>query len=220
MSTRTIPLTDALRAWMLAHSVHENDAMRELRRRTVALPNASMQISPEQGQLLTLLVELVGARRALEIGTFTGYSAICIARGLPPDGRLITCDRDADVTTIAREFWQRAGVAERIELRLGEAVGTLDGLLADGAAGTFDFAFIDADKDHYPQYVEKGLMLLRPGGLLAIDNAFWSGRVADPANQEPSTRILRQIAALLRDDPRVTAALIPIGDGLWLARKR
>ncbi len=220
MSTRTIPLTDALRAWMLAHSVHENDAMRELRRRTAALPNANMQISPEQGQLLTLLVELVGARRALEIGTFTGYSAICIARGLPPDGRLITCDRDADVTTIAREFWQRAGVAERIELRLGEAVGTLDGLLADGAAGTFDFAFIDADKDHYPQYVEKGLMLLRPGGLLAIDNAFWSGRVADPANQEPSTRILRQIAALLRDDPRVTAALIPIGDGLWLARKR
>ncbi len=220
MSTRTIPLTDALREWMLEHSVHETDAMRELRRRTAALPNASMQISPEQGQLLTLLVELTGGRRALEIGTFTGYSAICIARGLAADGRLITCDFDPDVTAIARAFWQRAGLADRIELRLGPAVGTLDGLLADGAAGTFDFAFIDADKDHYPAYVEKCLTLLRPGGLLAIDNAFWSGRVADPANQERSTQILRQIAARLRDDPRVTTALVPIGDGLWLARKR
>ena len=220
MSTRTIPLTDALRDWMLAHGVRETDVMRELRRVTAGLPNASMQISPEQGQLLTLLVELVGARRALEIGTFTGYSAICIARGLPPEGRLITCDIDPEVTTIARDFWRRAGVDGRIELRLGEAAATLDGLLADGAAGTFDFAFIDADKDHYPAYVEKCLTLLRPGGLLAIDNAFWSGRVADPANDEPSTRILRQIATTLRGDSRVTAALVPIGDGLWLARKR
>jgi len=220
MSTRTIPLTDALRDWMLAHGVRETDVMRELRRVTAGLPNASMQISPEQGQLLTLLVELVGARRALEIGTFTGYSAICIARGLPPEGRLITCDIDPEVTTIARDFWRRAGLDGRIELRLGEAAATLDGLLADGAAGTFDFAFIDADKDHYPAYVEKCLTLLRPGGLLAIDNAFWSGRVADPANDEPATRILRQIATMLRGDSRVTAALVPIGDGLWVARKR
>jgi caffeoyl-CoA O-methyltransferase len=184
------------------------------------MPAAGMQISPEQGQLLRLLVETIGARRCLEVGVFTGYSSTCVALSLPAGGRLVACDVSAEYTDVARRYWRLAGVEGRVELRLAPALETLDGLLAAGDAGSFDFAFIDADKENYLAYYERCLDLLRPGGLLAIDNVLWDGSVADPSNTAASTRAIRVLNERLRGDERVSISLVPIGDGLFLARKR
>jgi caffeoyl-CoA O-methyltransferase len=179
-----------------------------------------MQISPEQGQFMRLLVELLGARRTLEIGVYTGYSSLCVAQALPEDGQLIACDVNAEYTAIARRYWQRAGLEQRIRLELGPALATLDGLIAAGESGRFDFAFIDADKENYQGYYERSLQLLRRGGLIAIDNVLWGGSVADPADQKSTTLAIRALNARLVEDSRVSVSLIPIGDGLFLARKR
>jgi caffeoyl-CoA O-methyltransferase len=220
MSNRTIAMTDPLYDYLLANALRESALQRELREETARLPGAGMQIAPEQGQLMALLVELIGARRALEIGSFTGYSALCVALALPPDGRLVACDISEEYTAIARRYWARAGVADRIDLRLAPALETLDSLIAEGASGSFDFAFIDADKTNYDAYYERVLRLLRPGGLVAIDNVLWGGSVADPSARDADTEALRALNAKLRDDARVTISLVPIGDGLMLARRR
>ena len=179
-----------------------------------------MQIAPEQGQFMALLVELIGARRIIEIGTFTGYSALCMAEAMPVDGRLICCDLSEEWTGIARGFWREAGVAERIDLRLAPALETLDALLAQGGEGQFDMAFIDADKGNYTRYFDRCLTLVRPGGLILFDNTLWDGRVADPDDQDEDTRAIRALNDRLLGDQRVTLSLVPIGDGLTLARKR
>jgi len=220
MSNRTITLDDRLYAYMLAHSLREPDVLRRLRAETLALPRATMQIAPEQGQLMALLVRLIGARRIVEIGTFTGYSALAMALALPVDGRLIACDVSAEWTGIARRYWAEAGVAGRIELRLAPALATLDALIAGGGAGTFDIAFIDADKENGLNYYERSLTLLRPGGIVLIDNTLWGGSVADPARTDEETQAIRALNATLHGDERVDLSLVPIGDGLTIARKR
>jgi len=178
-----------------------------------------MQISPEQGQLMRLLVELIGARRTIEVGVYTGYSSVSVALSLPDDGLLLACDINAEYTQIARRYWQRAGVEQRIQLELGPALTTLDRRIADGESGSFDFAFIDADKDNYQAYYERCLQLLRPGGLIAIDNVLWGGSVARPAT-DVDTRALQALNDKLHADQRVDIAMLPIGDGVTLARKR
>jgi predicted O-methyltransferase YrrM len=179
-----------------------------------------MQSSPEQGELMQLLVKLMGARLTLEIGVFTGYSALTVALALPPDGRVLACDLSTEYTALGLPFWERAGVAGKIELVLGPALATLDARLGRGEGGSYDFAFIDADKPNYDNYYERCLQLLRPGGLIAIDNVLWSGRVARPAELDPDTAALRTLNAKLHHDERVDLAMVPIGDGLTLARKR
>ena len=219
MSPRTLGLDEALQRYLLEVSVPEEPAARALREYTAALPEAVMQISPEQGQFLRLLLRLMNAERALEVGTFTGYSALCLARGVGARGRVVCLDRSEEWTAVAREHWARAGVAERIELRLGDARESLDRLRAEGWAARFDFAFLDADKRNYAAYYERLLELVRPGGLIAVDNTLWSGRVADPAAQDPETAAIRAFNAALAADDRALVSLVPIGDGLTLARK-
>jgi len=220
MSATTIAMTEALHGYLLGATVREPELLARLRRETAALPNAGMQISPEQGQLMQLLIELSGARRALEVGVFTGYSSTVVALALPADGKLIACDVSHDWTQIARRYWREAGVESKIELVVQPALATLDQLLASGEAGSFDFAFIDADKEQYDHYYERCLQLLRPGGLLAVDNALWGGAVANLDDQSAATRALRALNQKIADDARVTSSLLPIGDGLYLARKR
>lgn len=220
MSNRTLTLTDDLYAYLLAHSVQEPDLLRELRQETAQHPMAQMQIAPEQGQFMALLIQLMGATQALEVGVFTGYSALRVALALPPEGRLVACDVNPDYTAIAQRYWERAGVAHKIDLRLAPATETLDQLIAEGQQNRFDFAFIDADKSHYPQYYEQVLQLLRPGGLMAIDNVLWSGRVADPTVTDNRTQTLRRLNADLAADPRIVLSLLPLADGLTLALKR
>ena len=220
MSNRTIALDDALHAYMLSVSVREPPLLARLREETAGLPDARMQIAPEQGQFMALLVRLVGARRAIEVGTFTGYSALCVAEALPSDGRLVALDVNLEWTAIARRYWADAGVADRIDLRLAPAADSLDRMIADGEAGTHDFAFIDADKDNYELYFERCLTLVRPGGLIAVDNVLWNGRVAEAAHDDKDTVAIRAFNAARRDDTRVDLSLVPIGDGLTLARKR
>jgi caffeoyl-CoA O-methyltransferase len=220
MSKRSISLTDSLYDYLLSVSLREPDLLLKLREETAADPAANMQISPEQGQFMGLLVRLMGARRCLEIGVFTGYSSLAIALALPEDGRIVACDISEKWTSVARRYWAAAGVAHKIDLRLATAMETLDRLIAAGEAGTFDFAFIDADKENYVGYYERALQLLRPGGLVVADNTLWSGRVADPENAEADTVALRHFNELLHGDSRVDLSLVPIGDGLSLARKR
>jgi predicted O-methyltransferase YrrM len=220
MSVATIAMTEALHAYLLKATVREPALLARLRQETAQLPNGGMQISPEQGQLMSLLIELVGARRALEVGVFTGYSSTVVAMALPADGRLIACDVSEEWTNVARRYWREAGIEAKIDLQVGPALQTLDALLASGQAGSFDFAFIDADKTSYDGYYERCLSLLRSGGLLAVDNTLWSGAVADPTDQRESTRIIRALNEKIAADARVTASLVPIGDGLYLARKR
>ena len=220
MSNRTLSMTDALYDYLLAVSSREPEILRRLREETARLPNAGMQIGPEQGQFMGLLIQLMGARRTLEVGVFTGYSSLAVALALPPDGRIVACDVSEEWTAIARRHWAEAGVAGKIELRLGPAVATLDALLADGQADGFDFAFIDADKENYDNYYERALRLVRPGGLIAIDNVLWSGRVADPEAQGESLAAIRALNAKLHRDERVALSLVPIGDGLTLALRR
>ena len=220
MSPRTMDMSDTLYDYMLQVSLREDDVMRRLREETQQREDANMQIAPEQGQFLALLAELIGARRCIEVGTFTGYSALAVARILPEDGQLICCDIDEDYTAIARRYWQEAGVADKIDLRIAPAEESLDQLIATGHTGAFDFMFIDADKEGYDGYFEQGLKLLRTGGLFAFDNVFWRGAVADPAKKNDNTRALRALNEKLGKDERISMAMVPIGDGVTLARKR
>jgi predicted O-methyltransferase YrrM len=216
----THSLNDAVYDYLLEVSLREPPVLARLREETAGLPRAIRQIAPDQGQFMRLLAELLGVRHAIEVGTFTGYSALVVALALPADGRVITCDVNEETTAVARRYWAEAGVADRIELRLGPAVDTLDALLADGGAGTFDLAFVDADKTNYDAYYERGLALLRPGGLMLVDNVLWGGAVADPLHQDEDTDAIRALNAKIHGDERVSLALLPVSDGLTLARKR
>jgi len=220
MSNRTLTLDDRTYGYLLAHSLREAPALAGLRAETASHPKVNMQIAPEQGQFMQMLVRLLGARRAIEVGVFTGYSSLAVMLAMPPDGRLLACDISAVYTAVARRHWQAAGVADRIELVIAPASDTLDARLAAGEAGCYDFAFIDADKTGYLGYYERLLKLLRPGGLIVVDNTLWSGEVANPANRDVDTVALREFNDVLHQDPRVDLALLPVGDGLTLARIR
>lgn len=220
MSKQTIGLDDRLYNYLLSVSLREPEILRQLRQETNNHSQAIMQISPEQGQFMALLVQLLGAKKTLEVGVFTGYSSLSVALVLPPDGKIIACDVSEEYTAIARRYWQKAGVADKIDLRLAPALETLDRLLADGQAETFDFAFIDADKVNYDRYYERSLQLVRPGGLIAIDHVLWGGKVADSQLQNSSTLAIRALNQKLHHDERVTLSLVPIADGLTLALKR
>lgn len=220
MSNRTLNLTDNLYQYLLDHSLREDAIARALRARTASHAWARMQIAPEQGQFMQLLAELMGVQQAIEVGTYTGYSALCLARALPDEGRLVCCDISEEWTAIGIPFWTQAGVRDRIDLRIAPALETLDALLAEGGAGDYDLAFIDADKTNYTHYYARCLQLLRPGGLLMFDNTLWGGSVADTSNLEADTVALRAMNDQLLEDERVSLSLVPIGDGLTLARKR
>ena len=214
------PLTETTYQYLLSVSSRESSVLERSRQETAALPNASMQISPDQGQFMGLLVRLMGAKKTLEVGVFTGYSSLSVALALPDKGKIVACDVSEEWTVIARRYWKEAGVEQKISLRIAPAIQTLDSLLAEGQAGTFDFAFIDADKSNYDGYYERILKLLRSGGLVAIDNVLWSGRVADPAHQEEDTIAIRALNAKLHRDQRIHLSMVPIADGLTLALKR
>ncbi|MEG4146438.1 class I SAM-dependent methyltransferase [Microcoleus sp. Pol12B5] len=220
MANSTLGLEHQLYDYLLSISLREPDILASLREETAKHPMGMMQIAPEQGQFMELMVQLMGATKTLEIGVFTGYSALCVALALPPNGQIIACDVSEEYTAIARRYWEAAGVANKISLQLGPAINTLDKLIAEGQAGTFDFAFIDADKENYEAYFERSLQLVRNGGLIVIDNVLWSGRVADPQVQDESTTAIRTFNEKLRNDPRVSLSVVPIADGLTLALKR
>jgi len=220
VSRRTLELTDGLYDYLLQRGVRESAALARLREETGALEAAGMQISPEQGAFMALLVRLLGAKRTLEVGTFTGYSAMAVAEALPDDGRVTACDVSEEWTSIAVAAWHAAGLEHKIDLQLAPALDTLDGLLDDGAADSYDFMFIDADKTNYDGYYERGLRLVRAGGLIAVDNVLWGGRVADPGVHDPDTAAIRALNAKIADDARVDAVMLPVGDGLTLARHR
>ncbi|EKQ71002.1 putative O-methyltransferase [Leptolyngbyaceae cyanobacterium JSC-12] len=220
MSTKTLGLSDHLYDYLLSVSLREPDVLRELRQETANHPMSQMQIAPEQGQFMALLVQLMGAKKTLEIGVFTGYSSLAVALALPPDGRIIACDVSEEYTAIARRYWEKAGVSHKIDLRIAPALETLETLITSGHSNTFDFAFIDADKSHYNDYYERSLQLIRPGGLIAIDNVLWSGDVADLAVTDNRTEKIRALNQKLHQDQRITLSLVPIADGLTLAIKR
>ncbi len=220
MSSQNRFIAEDLYDYILSVSVRDDRHLERLRAVTRDLPDAGMQISPDQGQFMGLLVRLISARKAIEIGVFTGYSALCVAQALPDDGRLVACELNDEYAELARHSWDEAGVAHKVDLRLGPALRTLDGLLAAQEARTFDMGFIDADKENYAGYYERLLRLLRPGGLIMIDNALWGGRLMDLDNVDASTVSIRSLNESLRDDQRVDISLLPIGDGLMLARKR
>ncbi len=219
MSNKTLALDDRLYDYLLSVSLREPDVLARLREETLHRADAEMQIAPEQGQFMALLLKLIGARRSLEVGTFTGYSALVCALALPEDGQLIALDINEETTAIAQRYWAEAGVENKIELRLGPAEDSLRNLIDGGDQGSFDFMFIDADKTGYPTYYEMGLQLLRPGGVLAFDNVLWAGRVADPGAGDDDTQALRALNVQLHADPRVDISMVPIGDGLTLAHK-
>ena len=220
MTARTLNLYDALYQYLLDVSLRETPLLKRLRDETQALPMARWQVAPEQGQFLALLVKLTGARRLLEVGTFTGYSALCMAAALPADGSLICCDIPGDYNAIARRYWQEAGLAGRIDLRLAPALETLAELERQGQGEQFDLVFIDADKANYPRYLEHALRLLRVGGLALFDNTLWSGRVLESSPESADTRAIQALNLALKDDVRVDLSLLPLGDGLTLCRKR
>ena len=220
MSSETLNLTPRLYNYLLATSLREPEILKRLREETASHPRAAMQVSPEQGQFMALLVKLLDIRKVLEIGVFTGYSSTVTALAMSVDGRITACDVDPDFTSIARRYWDEAGVSEKIDLRLAPALDTLDELLETGAAGTYDMAFIDADKSNYPAYYEKCLELVCPGGVVLVDNVLWDGYVADPSIQDPDTNGIRRLNAIIHADERVDLSLLPVGDGLTLARKR
>ncbi|WP_017301198.1 class I SAM-dependent methyltransferase [Nodosilinea nodulosa] len=220
MSNQTLTLDDRLYRYLINHSVHEPEVLTALRHETAQHPMAQMQIAPEQGQFMALLVQLLGVTKALEVGVFTGYSALRVALALPPEGKLVACDVSAEYTAIARRYWEKAGVIDKIDLRIAPATETLDQLIQSGESSSFDFAFIDADKSSYPTYYEQALQLVRPGGLIAVDNVLWSGRVADPEVTDSRTSILRTFNDTIHNDDRVVASLVPIADGLTLAMKK
>ena len=220
MSARPTALTDALHDYLLAHGVRESAVMRRLREETARHEMGRMQISPEQGALMALLAQSIDARRALEIGVFTGYSALVVADAMGAEGRLTALDINADYTEIARRFWAEAGLSERIELRLGDAWESLAALRADGLDGSYDFAFIDADKSGYDTYYEQCLALVRPGGLILLDNTFYMGRIAEPERWQESGAVVDALNKKIKGDERVTMVMLPVGDGLTICRKR
>jgi caffeoyl-CoA O-methyltransferase len=220
MSRKTITLTEELYQYLLSVSLREPSILTRLREETASLPQASMQIAPEQGQFMALLVTLIGATNVLEVGTFTGYSSLCMAMALPPHGRIVACDASKEWTSIARRYWKEAGIEDRIDLRLGTALGTLDKLLAEGLERKFDMVFIDADKENYLGYYEYALRLLRPGGLLLVDNVLWSGKVIEADMQDKDTNAIRAFNDYVKNDTRVTISVLPLADGLTLAVKK
>lgn len=220
MSRQTLQMTDELADYLLQFGVRDDDILRALREETACDPMAQMQISPEQGQFLYLLIKMLGARNIIEVGTFTGYSALNMARALPNDGRLICCDVSEEWTSIARKYWKQAEQDHKIDLKLAPAAETLKNLLNKSKQRTFDFAFIDADKENYDTYYELCLKLMRPGGVIAFDNMLWSGSVADKGNHSETTVALKKLNRKLHDDQRVELSLLPVGDGFTLVRKR
>ncbi|MHA7841136.1 MAG: class I SAM-dependent methyltransferase [Gammaproteobacteria bacterium] len=220
MSNNTLNLTPVLSNYMRQVSLREPEILCQLRKETASLPGSQMQISPEQGQLMALLVQLIQGKKTLDIGTFTGYSALAVALALPSNGQVITCDKDKKATAIAQRYWKESGVSERISLQLGLAEDTLKTLIEKGETNTFDFAFIDADKQRYPIYYEYALQLLRPGGLITVDNVFQDGRVADDSIDDKITTAIRQFNEKIKKDERVTIAMVPMSDGITLAMKR
>jgi predicted O-methyltransferase YrrM len=220
MSNASMGLPEDLQAYLVRHGVREAEILKRLRDETAQLPQHNMQIAPEQGALLALLIELTGARRCIEIGTFTGYSSLVVAMAMPADGTIVCCDISDEWTSVARRYWAEAGVADRVDLRLGPAIETMDELLAGGAEGTFDFAFVDARKKEYPEYHERVVRLLRSGGLAAYDNVLWGGGVVDESMQDEETLGVRRLNERLAADERVSIAMLPVADGVTLARKR
>lgn len=220
MTNRTLSLDDNLYRYLLDVSLRETPLLKRLRDETAQLANAQWQIAPEQGQFMALLVQLSGARRILEVGTFTGYSALCMAQAMGEEGRMICCDLPGDYNATAERYWREAGLAGRIEQRLGPALDTLAALEAEGQAGSFDLIFIDADKANYPAYLEYALRLLRQGGLILFDNTLWSGRVLEQNPHSADTRAIQALNLALKDDQRLDLSLLPLGDGLSLCRKR
>jgi len=220
MSNASLGLPPDLQAYLVEHGVREPDILKRLREETALLPRHNMQIAPEQGAFMAMLVSLIGARRCIELGTFTGYSSLAVALALPADGRIVCCDLSEEWTSVARRYWSEAGVADRVDLRLGPALETLDELLAGGAAGTFDFAFIDASKREYPDYHERILRLLRQGGLALYDNVLWEGGVIDESMTDEDTVGVRRLNDRLVGDERVSISMLPVADGLTLVQKR
>ena len=220
MASRSPFFPEALQRYVIDHSVREHPVLAQLRAETAELPHSGMQIGADQGQLMALLVQLMDAKRCIEVGVFTGYSSLAVALALPADGKIICCDVSEEWTAVARRYWEQAGVAHKIDLRLAPAMETLDRMLKQGEEGRHDFAFIDADKQNYQHYYDRCLKLLRPGGLIAVDNTLWSGAVADPSDQTPDTVALRAFNDQLHRDDRVRIAMLPLGDGVTLALKR
>ncbi len=220
MANRPTELTPALHDYVLAHGFRENDVLARLREETQSHEWAIMQITPEQGAFMAILAELIGAKRYLEIGVFTGYSSLSVALAMGPGGHVTALDSNETYTATAQRYWQEAGLSENIELRLGDARTSLADLLAEGQAGSYDFAFIDADKSGYDGYYEACLNLLRPGGLLALDNMFHLGRIASRDKWNEDTPVIDALNAKIKADPRVSVSMVPIGDGLTLCRKR
>ncbi|NET82331.1 MAG: methyltransferase domain-containing protein [Moorea sp. SIO1F2] len=220
MANQTFGLDKQLYDYLKSVSLREPEVLTQLRLETAQHSMGMMQIAPEQGQFMALLVQLMGAKKTLEVGVFTGYSALAVALALPPDGQVVACDISEKYTAIARRYWQQAGVADKIDLQIAPALDTLDRLLEEGQAGTFDFAFIDADKRNYENYYEQALKLVRNGGVIAVDNVLWSGRVADPEVVDSRTEVIRAFNQKLSQDQRVTLSLVPIADGLTLALKK
>ena len=219
MTKQTTGLEKTLADYIQSISLREPDILRQLRQETAKLSMAQMQISPEQGQFMALLVQLMGAKKTLEIGVFTGYSALAVALVLPVDGKVIACDISEEYTAIAKDFWARAGVSEKIDLRIAPALETLETLINEGEAASFDLAFIDADKQNYENYYERALTLLRPGGLILIDNVLWSGKVADSTITDKQTQAIREFNQKLHQDSRISLSVVAIADGLTLALK-
>jgi predicted O-methyltransferase YrrM len=220
MSKKSLGLDNRVYEYLLSVSLREAEILTKLRQETDCHPMSIMQISPEQGQFMALLVKLLGAKKTLDIGVFTGYSSLVVALALPEDGKVVACDRDPEATAIARRYWQTAGVEHKIDFRLAPALESLDQLIAKGEAGSFDFAFIDADKRNYSNYYEQALTLLRPGGVVAIDNVLWSGSVADPEDTDNRTIAIREFNQKLHQDQRVEISMLPLADGLTLALKK
>jgi predicted O-methyltransferase YrrM len=219
MSDKTIGLDENLSAYLRSVGLREPEILQRLRTHNAEYPQGHMQICPEQGQLMGMLIRLLGAKRIIEVGVFTGYSSLVMALALPTDGLVVACDVDPVATDVARSYWQQAGVTDQIDLRIAPALDTLNSLLADGSAGTFDLAFIDADKANYPEYYELCLKLVRSGGVVLIDNVLWYGQVADPTVTDKRTTILRELNLTIHQDQRVELVMLPIGDGLTIARK-
>lgn len=221
MSTQILNLTENLHNYLISVGVRDSEILQELRAENQQHPRAVMQIAPEQGQFMGLLVQLLGVKKALEVGVFTGYSSLIVAMAMPADGQLIACDISDEYTAMARKYWEKAGVAHKVDLRIAPALDTLDQLIAEGHSNSFDFAFIDADKSNYDNYYERALQLVRPGGLIAVDNVLWSGRVAEPPEQQDNrTKRIHALNEKIHRDERVSMSLVPIADGLMLAMKR
>ena len=220
MSSSTIGLNNELRKYMLDVSFRDDDILRQLREETLTLKEAQMQISPEQGAFLSILTKILNAKKTLDIGVFTGYSSLVVARELPNDGLVVACDTSIEWTSIAKKYWKLAGVDNKVDLHLAPAIETLEKLIEDGQASTYDFSFIDADKINYQSYYEYSLTLVKPGGIIAVDNVLWSGQVIDESDSEPATRAIRSFNEKLFQDDRVSISMVPIGDGLTLAYKK